>query len=226
MIIFENITTENFESVTFNIEAGSICKIIAGSNYEKKALLDVMLGMKKPSGGRVFLSGKDLYSISESESYKIFKKTGMVWHDGMLISNLKIWENIILPVWYHNGKRPEDVETRVMEIFRALGIDDKKLSEYMGKLPGYVPAREKRLIGFARAVLMEPDLMIYDALFEEMDQATAERLREFTIAFHAQKPAQNHKRTSVYVSANEQSLKDIKADTVLIQEGKGFRLWQ
>lgn len=218
MIRFEDITTEEyFNSVSFEIKEGILCKIITDSDYEKKTLIDVIFSMEKPVSGRVFLFGKDIYSVSEKESVKILTKIGIVPKDGGLISNLKVWENITLPIWYHTGKRPRDVEDRVIAIFGEMG-KDTSLAKFMGRLSGALPTHEKRLAGMVRAMLMEPDLIIYDSIFEGLNPETVSKLQGLTTKFHLEKPG----RTSVYISSEEQSLKDIKADIVLKQHGKGL----
>lgn len=218
MIRLENITIENLFSVSFEIKESSVCKIITSSDYQKRIFLNTILALQKPVEGRVFLFGKDINSISEKESFEIFRKIGMVWREGGLISNLKVWENITLPIWYHMGKVPEDFEEMILDIFKEMGKDILELSAYMKKLPGPLPVHEKRLIGMARAILMDPDLMIYDSLFEGLNFQMAERLVRLTTNFHSEKPG----RSSVYISSDEQSLKDVKADIVLKQFGKGF----
>lgn len=210
MIKLEDITTRYFDSVSFEIKGGSVCKIITKSGDEKGVLLDTILGLQRPKGGIVFLFGKDIYSISEKECISLFKRIGVVFRDGGVISNLKVWENVTLPVCYHTGRRPEEMEERVIDIFKRMGKDISYISELMGKLPGPLSLHEKRLIGMVRAMLMEPELMIYDSIFEGLDPEKAGRLLGLTESFHSEKSD----RASVYVTSNEQSVKGVKADTV------------
>jgi phospholipid/cholesterol/gamma-HCH transport system ATP-binding protein len=218
MIRFENISVENFTSVSFDILEGTVCKIITGSDFHKRTLLQTLFGRNKPVQGTVLLFGKDIYSISEQELLNLFIKVGMVWKDGGLISNLKVWENITLPAWYHMGKHPEEMEDKVISMFSDLGKSGTELNTYMKKLPGPFPVHEKRLIGLVRAMLTEPDLMIYDSLFDGLSPAMAKQLAKYTTLFHSGKPL----RTSLYISTDELSLRDIRADLILRQSGEGF----
>jgi ABC-type transporter Mla maintaining outer membrane lipid asymmetry ATPase subunit MlaF len=81
----------------------------------------------------------------------------------------------------------------------------------MGKLPGPLPTHEKRLIGLIRAMLIEPELMIYASLFEGLSPDMSDRLMQVTTNFHAEKQG----RTSVYITFDEQSIKDVRADITL-----------
>lgn len=211
MIRLENITTRYFGSVSFEIKGGSVCKIITSSDDEKGILLNTILGIRRPISGRVFLLGKDIYSISEKEYIKVFKRIGVVLEYGGIISNLKVWENIILSVWHHRGKGPRDIEERVTEIFKEMGMDPSYLKELMERLPGLLPVYEKRLIGLVRAMLMEPDLMVYDSIFEGLNPEMLEGLIKLTERFHLEKQG----RTSIYISSNSLSIDSIKADQIL-----------
>jgi phospholipid/cholesterol/gamma-HCH transport system ATP-binding protein len=221
MIRLEDITTNVFSSAYAEIKKGSLCKVITSSDYEKNILMDTMMGIRKPLKGKVLLFGKDIYSACEKEIYEIFRKISVVRRDGGLISNLKVWENIILPVWYHTGKVSKETEARVIDILKEIGVDTAHLSEYMGRLPGPLPEHEKRFIGLVRAMLMEPDLIINDSIFEGLNTEMAERLARLTTKFHEEKSG----RTSVHISSDEDSMKYIKSDIVMRQAGKGFSIW-
>ncbi|MBI5194911.1 MAG: ATP-binding cassette domain-containing protein [Nitrospirae bacterium] len=211
MIRLEEVATENIAPLSIEIKKGSACKIIAASEDAKNDLLDAILGVRKPSSGRVFLFDREIYSIPAKECLNFFRRTGVVLSDGGTISNIKVWENITLPVWYHSGKKPADIEDSVIEIYKQLGVSHSYLSEHIGRLPGPLPAHEKRIIGLVRALLMEPELMLYDSLLEGMGQEMTERLERLTAKFHAEKSG----RTSVYITTNELSVKNVQADTVV-----------
>jgi phospholipid/cholesterol/gamma-HCH transport system ATP-binding protein len=219
MIRIEDISTDGFSSLFLEAGAGDVCKIIMDSEYDKDVFLETVLARREPRSGKVYLFGQDLYSLSGAESVKIFMKVGMVWRDGGVISNLKVWENILLPAWYHRGLGAGDIEDHVIEFFGRMGKDASGLHEHMGKLPGTLPEHEKRLVGLARAVFMEPKLMIYDSVFEGVGPEMENRLLEFTSEFHSERPG----RTSLYVTSVEHSLDRVEADTVFRQKGRGFK---
>lgn len=208
MLKVDGIELEYFGSVSLEVKQGSACKVITKSDSMKTMLMDTMLGLKRPAVGRVTLLGQEIYSISEKEYIKLFRKVGVVSEDGSMISNLKIWENIVLPLWYHNRSLPPDIENRVINLTSGMGIETSYLRELAGKLPGPIPDQVKRLIGLTRTMLMEPDLMIYGSIFEGMSRNTAEKLFGMAAKFHAEKPG----RTSVYITSDPLSLAGIEAD--------------
>jgi phospholipid/cholesterol/gamma-HCH transport system ATP-binding protein len=214
MIRFEDVTTERGRSMSFDILPGESCKLITNSESGEQLLLQTIIGLKKPLEGKVFIFGLDIYSLSESEQLKLFRRIGIAWKGGGLISNLKVWENAILPACYHRPDEFDAIETRAADLFRRLGIEVS--TGYMGRLPGPLSASEKCLIGVVRAMLMEPELMIYDSIFEGLYPETAERLAILTAWFHSERRG----RTSVYISSHEQSLTSIPADKVLRPHAK------
>lgn len=220
MIRFEDVSNECFASMSFEIGKGSVSKIILSSDYDRAVMLETALGLRRPKEGRVFLLGQDIYSLPAGESFKLFRRTGVVRRDGGLISNLKVWENIALPLWYHEGRGPSDIEARVIGLFGRMGMDADYLKGYMGRLPGPLPLHEKALIGLVRAMLTEPELMVYESLLEGLAPDKAGRLLALMQEFHSEKPG----RTSVYLSSDEKSLEGIKADVVLRQKGRGCSL--
>jgi len=218
MIRLDGITNEWFTDASLHVAPGSACKIILGSNEEKDALLRVMLGLKRPAGGDVHMFGSDIYGMTDGGLDLIYKKTGVVWEGGGLISNLCVWENIMLPLWYHKGLKPQDVEEDAVSMLVGMGKDRSELPAYMNMRPGLLPAQEKTLAGMVRAMLMEPELMIYDSIFEGMKSDAAGRVAEQAVRFHSGLPG----RTSVFLSANERSLSTVSADTVIRQADRGF----
>jgi len=140
----------------------------------------------------------------------------MVWKNGGLISNLKVSENLFLPVHYHPGHRIEEAEERLADIFRRIGLPLSP--DYLHRLPGPLSISEKSLIGMARAMLMEPELMIYDSVFEGLQPERAEKVRRLAEEFHRERPG----RVSLYVSSDEGSLRNIQADLTRRQAGKGW----
>jgi phospholipid/cholesterol/gamma-HCH transport system ATP-binding protein len=218
MIRFDRVTNEDFLSLSFEIGPGMACKIITPSDQSKKTLLDTLLTLQKPQAGTVTLLTHDLYSLPEEEAIRLFTRIGVVWKYGGGLSHLKAWENITLPIWYHKRIRPEEVEDRVIDILTRSGKNVAELASFMSRNTGSLPIQEKRLIALVRALLMEPDLMIYDSLFDGLDEETAGAWAQVTTRFQTEKP----ERTSVYIDSKEKSLDLVGADLVLRPQARGL----
>ncbi len=143
---------------------------------------------------------------SESQRVALLKNLGaqpgvvIVPHNGGLISNLRVWENIILPVQYHGIGVAGKLEDSVVQLLSQCGLEgDKAISDLLLKLPDQLSLFEKRLVGFVRAMLMAPELIIYDAINEGLSRKELARVTKFDKVFRLYFPF----RTSVLVSFDE-----------------------
>lgn len=218
MIEFRKVTREGFRDASFRIGAGVACKLVTESDLDRDLLLHLLLGSERPTAGEVVLFGEPLGGLEEDRVLPLLARMGIVWGSGGFISNLKIWENIVLPVWYHQGREPASCEGQVVELLRRLGIGDNLMPGYLRSLPGALPVQARRLLACARVALLDPEVVIYSSVFEGLQRDVRARLESFASWFHGQRPG----RTSIYLGSDEQALHSLPADLVLRQEGGGF----
>ena len=218
MIEFRKVTAAGFREASFSIGAGVACKLVTESDLDRDRVLHLLLGSAPAERGEVALFGEALGGVTEERALALFSRVGIVWSGGGFISNLKVWENILLPVMYHRGREPASCEGQVVALLRRLGVEESLVPGYLQSFPGALPAHVQRLLGCVRAALMDPELVIYESAFEGLHRDVRARLESFAVWFHAQRPG----RTSVYLSSDEQSLQGLPADLVLRQAGGRF----
>ena len=218
MIEFRNVTAEGLREASFSVGAGVACKLLTESDLDSDRLLQLLLGSAPAERGEVALFGEALGGVSEERALSLFSRMGIVWSGGGFVSNLKVWENLLLPVMYHRGGEPAAYEGQVLELLHRLGVDETLVPGYLRSLPGALPVPARRLLGCVRAALMDPEVVIYESAFEGLQRDVRVRLESFAVWFHTQRPG----RTSVYLSADEQSLQGLPADLVLRQEEGRF----
>ena len=117
--------------------------------------------------------------------------------EGGLIGNLKIWENIALPLAWQ-GKEGSVIEARARAILEEFGIAGEGFVQLCRSLPEHLSNFERRIVAFVRVMLIEPEIMVYDRLFEGLTQTQTERARLFDRLFHHRFPF----RTSVYLESD------------------------
>jgi phospholipid/cholesterol/gamma-HCH transport system ATP-binding protein len=218
VIEFRGVTAAGFREASFSIGAGVACKLVTESNQDRDRLLHLLLGSAPAERGEVVLFGEALRGASEERALLLFSRLGIVWSGGGLISNLKAWENILLPLMYHRDVEAAACEEQVVDLLRRLGVDDGVVPGYLQSLPAALPIPARRLLGCVRAALTDPELVIYESAFEGLPRDVRVRLEAFAAWFHAQRPG----RTSVFLSSDEQSLQGLPADLVLRQGGGRF----
>lgn len=121
----------------------------------------------------------------------------VVAQDGGLISNLDGWANLALPLRYHAVKVIGGLQGRVAELFAGCGLADwNEVEKLLGKYPDQLSIFERRILGFVRAMLIEPELMIYDSIYDELGPDEVTKVRRFDRLYHLYFPF----RTSMLLS--------------------------
>lgn len=124
----------------------------------------------------------------------------VVSEKGGLISNLRIWENILLPVQYHDVQISGGADAKIAQLFAQCGLGDpEQQTELLRKLPDQLTSYERRLVGFVRAMLVEPELLVLDCIYEGLAKEDADKVGHFDRIFHLYFPF----RTSVLISFEE-----------------------
>jgi predicted ABC-type transport system involved in lysophospholipase L1 biosynthesis ATPase subunit len=211
MIRFERVTKGPVRNLSFDLESGGTAKILFDSEDRKNILFGLLAGLQRPESGKVLFFGEDLFTHEEKERLALFQRIGVVPAHGGLISNLKAWENLLLPAWYHRGLTAEQAERPVAEIFDQLEPGEAGLKQRMGELPGQLSLYERRVVALARAMLMEPDILIYDFTFTGLERDTAQRLMKLTGEFHGRKAG----RVSLYLCPDDAVSARLMADQTI-----------
>lgn len=202
-----------FECASFTIQDGNICLITTETDLEKNLLLRVLTGLTRVESGKVLIFGRDLSTASYIELNETRKRIGVVLNTGGLVSNLKVWENAALPAAYHASLSDLELGKKVSDIFERIGYE----TEDLNMLPGLLPAYKKRLAGLARAMLMEPDIMIYDSVFEGLKSDIKANVVKAVIEFHKEKNG----RISVFLDLGKGLPDDVRTDnSLMLKKGK------
>ena len=199
MIRFDHVTKGPVRNLSFDLDRGGTAKILFDSEDRKNLFFGLLAGRQRPETGKVLFFGEDLYARGENARLALFRRIGVVPADGGMISNLKAWENLLLPAWYHRGLTAQEAERPVAEIFEQLEPGGVGLKQRMGQLPGQLSLYERRVVALARAMLMEPDILIYDFTFAGLERDAAQQLMKLTGEFHGRKTG----RVSLYLCPDD-----------------------
>jgi predicted ABC-type transport system involved in lysophospholipase L1 biosynthesis ATPase subunit len=126
---------------------------------------------------------------------------------GGLIGNLKVWENLVLPIAYRGEARLDELETRAEKLFHELGVLRERFAALCALLPDRLSEFERRLAAFVRAMLAAPQIMVYDGLFDGLTRAEIEKAASFDRLFRLHFP----RGTAIYVDAEDPMLPALSA---------------
>lgn len=196
----------------FSISGGEMI-IVVTPKYEVNSLLTkLIIGMEVPDSGKMFLFAADTATISKAELLQLRQRVGIAFGSGGLVSNLKVWENITLPLYFNSSLSSAEIEVRGLAILNRLGYDANLMN-----LPALLTFSQRKLIGMARAMLMEPDVIIYESSDSGMSQVEKNNFFKIATEFHCEKP----ERASVFITSN-QELPNSLPEAVVINLTKGL----
>jgi phospholipid/cholesterol/gamma-HCH transport system ATP-binding protein len=222
VIELRSITAGGLREASFALGAGGSCRLLLASEADLTLLLQLMIGTAHPAAGQVLLLGRDLAETDDRQTLALLARTGIVWPGGGFVSNLKTWENLLLPLWYHGDGKAARREAEVVALLGSCGMEADRIPGFLAALPGSLPTREQRILGTVRAMLMDAELMVYAGLFEGLDGPTRSRLLAATARHHARREG----RASLFVAADPQGLPDPFDGVSLRQEaGGGIARW-
>lgn len=155
--------------INLRIAPGETVCLLGPSGSGKTTLLKCLAGLAGPTLGRILYDTVDIYQSSEKKYLKLQKKTGYVFQDGALLANLTVFENIALPLRYH-GKPDEETLKRKVETAALPFL----LTNRLHLRPEALSGGAKRLAGFARALIMDPEVLFVDDPTWGLDQVTAD----------------------------------------------------
>ena len=180
-----------FDGLKAEFYAGEKVAVIGEVGSGRSDLLNLLTGLSSPDSGSVHIFGVDINRIGAQELDGIRKRMGIVSQTAALISNLKVIENVTLPLLYHTGISSEEILRQGNELLKRVGYD-----EDIWILPGLLPVFKKKEVSLARALALDPEIMIYDRLLEGADSRQKEFMFALTDEFHNS----NGNRLSIFMS--------------------------
>jgi ABC-type transporter Mla maintaining outer membrane lipid asymmetry ATPase subunit MlaF len=163
------------EGVDWSISAGDYWVIGGPPGSGKSNLLATMAGLYRPLRGTLRLFGRDVAELAEDEFLATRRRIGLVFENGgRLFNHLTIAENISLPLRYHHDKRTADTDGRVAEILEEMG-----LAPFADCTPGMIKHSWRQRAGLARALAMQPDVLLLDNPLAGLGPQESRWWREF-----------------------------------------------
>ena len=164
---------EVHRGVTLAIEKGENITVLGGSGSGKSVLLKEITGLLRPDSGDVVVEGESIVNMSETELVNVRKKMGMLFQGAALFDSLSVYENIAYPL-RENTKFPEDqiadVVAKNLENVGLPGIEDKMPADLSGGM--------KKRVGLARALAMNPKILLYDEPTTGLDPPNISRINQ------------------------------------------------
>ncbi len=163
-------------NVTMSCQPGEVAVVIGGSGAGKTTLLKILIGLDRPTSGSVILDGVDLAKLGERELNKVRRKLGMVFQYSALLDSMNVLENVAFPLREHTKLKDREIRAKVAEKLRALGLPDVEQ-----RFPSELSGGMKKRVGLARALMLEPRVLLYDEPTSGLDPITSRRVDDMIL---------------------------------------------
>ncbi len=198
------------DKVSFTVGRGETKIVLGGSGTGKSTIINLILGLLKPDGGRVLIEGEDVTRFEDAELMRIRRKIGMVFQEGALFDSLSVYENVAYRL--HEERVDEDEVEH--EVTRMLHFVD--LEEAIDKMPSELSGGMRRRVGIARALVGNPDIVLFDEPTAGLDPPTARTICELAVKLRDIEDV-----TSIFVTHEMDNLEYISSHYAVInREGK------
>jgi phospholipid/cholesterol/gamma-HCH transport system ATP-binding protein len=167
-------TLEVLKGVSFHLDKGETLVIMGGSGSGKTVLLRIIDGLIHPDSGAVRLFGEHIEQRSEEEMLPIRRRLGYVFQGAALFDSLTVEENVGFPLREHSNLPEREIRQREIHFLSLVGLDEKILP----LLPSELSGGMRKRVGIARALIAEPDVMLFDEPTAGLDPTNSKLVGE------------------------------------------------
>ena len=189
--------------VSFSVQRGEIVGVLGANGAGKTTTIQILLGLIKPTGGKVTVFGKDL----EHHRIEILQRSNFSSAYTGLPSNLKVWENLLIFAMIYGVKSPQEKMEELLEMFEIPHLRDK--------ITGHLSSGESTRVNLCKALLNDPELLMLDEPTASLDPDIADKVRKRLRRIQSER-----RITMVYTSHNMRDVEEVCDRVLFMHKGR------
>jgi len=198
------------KEISLEVGQGETLSVLGRSGTGKSVLLKLIIGLHKPDSGSIRVNGEEVTRLGLKELNEVRKKVGFLFQQAALYDSLSIEENVGFPLRRHSNMSDGESRKRVRELLASVGMEKDA-----HKLPGELSGGMQKRVGLARALALEPDILLFDEPTAGLDPITAAEIDDLILRLQKEK-----RMTSVVVTHDIHSARAVSDRVALMRDGQ------
>ncbi len=170
------------EGITFDVKEGECLGLVGGSGSGKSVLLRSLIGLEKIDSGSVLINSVDISRMSEQELVEIRKKVAYVFQNGALFDSMTVFDNLAYPLRAHTDLTHSEIDRKITNQLDEFGLLSAK-----NLFPSELSGGMQKRVGLARAIMMDPEVILYDEPTAGLDPYNTLMIQELILRLKAKK---------------------------------------
>jgi phospholipid/cholesterol/gamma-HCH transport system ATP-binding protein len=198
------------KGINLEVAEGETLSVLGRSGTGKSVLLKLIIGLHKPDSGSIRINGEEVTNLPLKELNEVRKKVGFLFQQAALYDSLTIEENVAFPLRRHSKMSDDERSKRVRQLLASVGMEQDA-----HKLPAELSGGMQRRVGLARALALQPEILLFDEPTAGLDPITAAEIDDLILRLQKERTI-----TSVVVTHDIHSARAVSDRLALMRDGR------
>jgi len=195
--------------IDLSVARGETLAVLGRSGTGKSVLLKLLIGLQKPDAGSICIHGKEITHLDRKQLNEVRKTVGFLFQQAALYDSMTVEQNVEFPLRRHAGMSPEEVKKRARELLASVGMEKD-----LEKMPSEISGGMQKRVGLARAIALEPSIVLFDEPTAGLDPITGAEIGKLISQLK-----EKHEMASIVVTHDVHGAKQFSDRVVMLNDG-------